>query len=160
MVESVIESYAIGGGVGAQAYLTPMSTEDIDVFVAVKPEVAATLQPLQEIYASLAGRAKADGLYLVIGGWPVRFLVVPDLLHLDAVRTAVTREIGGEPARFMRPEYLAAIALKTGRPSDKARLLEFLQTGAVDRPALEEPVARHDLADRWSLFKRQILGAQ
>ena len=36
--DGVIKRYAIGGAVGATFYLEPISTLDVDVFIAFKPQ--------------------------------------------------------------------------------------------------------------------------
>ena len=48
--DGIIATYAIGGAVAAQAYIAPMSTEDVDVFVVVASEQATSLNPLKLIY--------------------------------------------------------------------------------------------------------------
>jgi hypothetical protein len=42
-------------------------------------------------------------------------------------------------------EYLATVALQTGRAKDKARVLQFIEAQAVDRTKFEEIVERHQL---------------
>jgi len=54
-------------------------------------------------------------------------------------------------------EYLAALALQTGRAKDKARLLQFIEAHALDRKKFEELVERHGLTDTWREFQRQFL---
>ena len=36
--DDVIETYAIGGAVGATFYLEPLATLDVDIFVMMRPE--------------------------------------------------------------------------------------------------------------------------
>jgi Flp pilus assembly protein TadD len=54
-------------------------------------------------------------------------------------------------------EFLAAIALQTGRAKDKARLLQFVESGILDATAFEDILTRHALAERWALFQQQFL---
>jgi hypothetical protein len=55
-------------------------------------------------------------------------------------------------------EHLAAIALQTGCGKDKARLLQFIESGAIDGVAFQAIVARHGLTPAWEKFKAQFLG--
>ncbi|RPJ17161.1 MAG: hypothetical protein EHM30_04395 [Desulfobacteraceae bacterium] len=50
----------------------------------------------------------------------------------EALTEAVQSDVDGEPAWVFRPEYLATIALQTGRAKDKNRLLEFIEQKALD----------------------------
>src|SRR2546423_11605094 len=69
----VVQSYAIGGAIGAGLYLEPFYTKDFDVFVAVEQE--GILFDLSEIYRYLTARGfTVDGQWIVIGGWKVEFL--------------------------------------------------------------------------------------
>lgn len=42
---------------------------------------------------------------------------------------------------------------QTGRAKDFARLLQFLEEGAVEMPLLAEVLSRHELTSRWEEFK-------
>jgi hypothetical protein len=54
-------------------------------------------------------------------------------------------------------EHLAAIALQTGRAKDKARLLQFIEAGALDAARFQAIVARHGLVGAWQRFEKQFL---
>ena len=54
-------------------------------------------------------------------------------------------------------EHLAAIALETGRPKDKARLLQFLESRTFDTARFDALVVCHRLGDKWARFKAQFL---
>ncbi len=156
--DGVIERYAIGGAVGATFYLEPVSTLDVDVFIALQPEPGKRLLTLQPILDYLKGRGCAmQGEYIVIAGWPVQFLPPAGPLVEEALRDAVTMDVEGTPARVFTAEHLAAIALETGRAKDKARLLQFLEEGALDPPRLQSILARHGLSAAWNRFERQFL---
>jgi hypothetical protein len=62
-----------------------------------------------------------------------------------------------EPARVFTAEHLAAIALQTGRAKDKARLLQFVEAGALDAVRFQAILARQELFDVWRKFERQFL---
>jgi hypothetical protein len=70
---------------------------------------------------------------------------------------AVEVDVEGVPARVLTAEYLAAVALQTGRAKDKARVLQFIEAEALDRTKFEEIVERHQLVDRWRDFERQFV---
>jgi len=131
--DRVIEPYAIGGAVAATFYLEPVATLDVDVFVAFGAEPA------------------------MIGGWPVQFLPPATPLVEEALAHARKIDVDGVPARVFSAEHLAAIALQTGRAKDKARLLQFLEEGALDGPRFQEIVQRYGLVDAWTRFERQFI---
>ena len=95
--------------------------------------------------------------YIVISGWPVQFLPANGRLLEEALTEAVQVDVEGVPARVCSPEYLAAIALQTGRAKDKARLLQFVEAGVLDSARFEQLVDRHQLTDKWQQFKQQFL---
>ena len=57
-------------------------------------------------------------------------------------------------------EHLAAIALQTGRAKDKARVLQFVEAGALDAARFQAILTRHGLVERWSQFEQQFLRDQ
>lgn len=57
----------------------------------------------------------------------------------------------------MSPEYLAAIALDTGRPKDYVRVYEFLTRNIVTKDALLALVERFGLTERWKTFAKRFL---
>lgn len=156
--DGLIAAYAIGGAVAAQAYIAPMSTEDVDVFAVLSEPDASSLAPLRSIYADLIPRgAKENGPYLEIGGWPVQFLTFREPLYESAITHARVIQIGGQPARIMDPEHLAAIALKTGRAKDHLRLLEFISSGAINQASFEKLLERFGLSDAWKSFRVKFM---
>ncbi len=54
-------------------------------------------------------------------------------------------------------EVIAALALQTGRAKDKARLLQFVEAGALAAARFEAILARHGLVEAWQKFERQFL---
>ena len=157
--EGVLERYAIGGAVGATFYLEPVSTLDVDVFVAFKPETESLIvspKPILDFLQTFG--CKMEGEHIVIGGWPVQFLPARGSLLQEALENAVEFDVEGTPARVFTAEHLAAIALQTGRAKDKARLLQFIESGAIDATGFEAILNRHQLAQGWQRFQRQFLG--
>lgn len=158
--DGVIDRYAIGGAVGATFYLEPVATLDVDIFVLFGSQPGSRLLSAQPIFDYLKQRGGTiDGEYVVIGGWPVQFLPPTGPLVEEALEQAVQADIaGGTSARVFTAEHLAAIALQTGRAKDKARLLQFVESGALDTPRFEDIISRHGLMAAWKRFERQFLG--
>ncbi len=57
----------------------------------------------------------------------------------------------------MSAEHLVAIALRTGRAKDHARILQFLEQQAVDTGRLNGILVHHGLAAKWQQFERRHL---
>lgn len=157
--DGVVERYAIGGAVGATFYLEPVATLDVDIFILFRPEAGSLLANPQPIFDYLKERGGTmEGEYIVIAGWPVQFLPAASPLVEEALAQAVQRDVAGTPARVFTAEHLAAIALQTGRAKDKARLLQFIEAGALDIPQFRDLILRHGLLEAWKRFERQFLG--
>jgi len=156
--DGVIETYAIGGAVGATFYLEPVATLDVDVFVGFNPRPGSTLISLQPIFEYLKARGfRPEGEYMVVEGWPVQFLPPTSKLVDEALAQAVTMDVNGVPARVFTAEHLAAIALQTGRARDKARVLQFVEAGALDSDPFQKILSRHGLQAKWQQFAKQFL---
>lgn len=88
----------------------------------------------------------------------MQFLPAANPLVREALEQAVEQDVANISARVFTAEHLAAIALQTGRAKDKARLLQFIEAGALDAARFQAIVERHELADAWQRFERQFLG--
>jgi hypothetical protein len=158
--DGVIGNYAIGGAVGATFYLAPAATIDLDVFVAL-PESGGLLVSLSPIYEYLTSRGgTVQDEYIVVGGWPVQFLIPGNSLENEAVNQAVTTSVADVPTRVMSSEHLVAIALNAGRTKDHARILQFIEQQVVDRTKLNDILERHGLKTKWKNFERKFLEDQ
>ena len=158
--EGVIKRYAIGGAVAATFYLEPVSTLDVDVFIAFKPERESIIISPAPIFDYLKRfGCKMEGEYILISGWPVQFLPASGPLLEEALADAVEVDVEGVPARVFTPEHVAAIALQTGRAKDKARLLQFIEGNALDSSRFEEIVSQHGLSGQWRKFRQQFLNS-
>jgi hypothetical protein len=98
-----------------------------------------------------------EGEYIMIAGTPVQFLPANGPLLEEGLEQAVTHHLDNVPVRVFTAEHLAAIALQTGRAKDKARLLQFIEEGALDSARFKDIVARHGLETRWQRFEQQFL---
>jgi hypothetical protein len=154
--DGVIGKYAIGGAVGATFYLEPAATLDVDVFV-VLPTVpgSSLLSPIYDYFKARGGTVEDE--HIVIGGWPVQSRAASDELDLEAVADAVPTTVEDVGTWVMTAEYLAAIALRTGRPKDHNRILQFVEQDAIDRKKLQAIVERHNLAGKWKQFESMYL---
>ena len=156
--DDVIQRYAIGGAVGATFYLEPVATLDVDVFVTFQPEAGKLLASPQAIFDYLkAHGGSMEGEYIVVAGWPVQFLPAANPLVSEALEQAVENVVAGVTVRVFTAEHLAAIALQTGRAKDKARLLQFIEAGALDPARFQSIVSRHELLAAWQRFEQQFL---
>jgi hypothetical protein len=156
--DGVIQRYAIGGAVGATFYLEPVATLDVDVFVTFRPDAGSLLVNAQPLFDYLKAHGGViEGEYVVVAGWPVQFLPAANPLLMEALAQAVEKNVAGVSARVFTAEHLAAIALQTGRAKDKARLLQFIEAGALDAMRFQDIVVRHGLADAWRRFEEQFL---
>jgi hypothetical protein len=156
--DGVIERYAIGRVVGETFYLEPVATLDVDIFVTFRPEVGSMLANPQPIFDYFKARGGImEGEYIVVAGWPVQFLPAANPLIEEALAQAVEKSVAGMSARVFTAEHLAAIALQTGRAKDKARLLQFVETGALDPAGFQSILARHGLQTAWQRFEQQFL---
>ena len=156
--DGVIKRYAVGGAVAATFYLEPVSTLDVDIFIEVHASLGSLIVSLDPIFCYLRERGcTMEGEYAMIGGWPVQFLPPTGPLIEEALESAVELDVEGISVRVFTAEHLAAIALQTGRAKDKARLLQFIEAGALGSPNFEEIIARHDLDEKWQKFRRQFL---
>jgi hypothetical protein len=157
--DGIIGKYAIGGAVGATFYLEPAATLDVDIFVILPTAPEALLLTLSPIYDYLKARGgTVEEEHIVIGGWPVQFLPPSNELELEALAEAVPTNVDGAGTWVMTAEHLAAIALRTGRPKDHNRILQFIEQGAVDRKKLQIIIEHHRLSGEWKQFERRFLG--
>src|SRR5262249_2818347 len=105
-------------------------------------------------YLKSRGYTEFEREGIVIEGWPVQFLPATTALEHEAYLNAHLIDLDEVPVRVVLPEHLVAIMLNVGRQNELARITMFLSQDAVKLPALEDVIARHGLATRWSDFLR------
>jgi hypothetical protein len=148
----LVERYAIGGAMAAFFYAEAVITEDLDIFVLFK--TSGGLIVLTPIYDFLKTRgATEDREHLWLAGTLVQLIPAYDTLTEEAVHEAIEKTVGQIPTRVMRVEHLIAIALKTGRAKDYARIALLLDEAEVDDNRLQTILTRHHLQDRWEKYK-------
>lgn len=156
--DGVIGRYAIGGAVGATFYLEPSATLDVDIFVLSPTQADGSLLSLAPIYEYLTARGcEIQGEHVLIRSWPVQFLPPADKLEIEALQQATQVEVEGVPTWVMTAEHLIAIAVKTGRPKDFSRILQFLEQEAIDQEKLDAILTVHGLAPKWEKFREKYL---
>jgi len=151
----LLESYALGGAMGAAFYMEPMVTYDLDVLCTMPGAAdASALIDLGPLYANLKGRGhlpKAE--HVVIEGIPVQFLPAHSALLKEAVAKAAAKKVGASRTRVITPEFLIAIMLSVGRAKDKLRAAAMLEQAALDDEALKKIIARHGLSAQWKTLQ-------
>lgn len=130
----------------------------MDVFITFTPEPGSLIVSPAPVFDYLkACGCTMDGEYIMIGGWPVQFLPPTSPLVEEALVQAVEFDVEGSPIRVFTAEHLAAIALQTGRAKDKARLLQFVESGMLNPARFQDIITRHDLTATWRKFEKQFL---
>lgn len=158
MTAGVIGRYAIGGAVGATFYLEPVTTMDVDIFVAMHAHTGGVIITPTPIYDYLTGRGYAAvGESIKVEDWLVQFLPPTGGLVEEAITQAREVLVGDDVQTYVfTAEHLIAIALQTGRPKDMARILQFIDAEKFDQDGLRQILQRHDLTPRWSDFKTRF----
>ncbi len=148
----LVECYAVGGAMAGFFYAEAVITEDLDVFVLLK--ASEGLISLTPVYDYLKKRgATEEREHLWLAGTLVQLIPAYDVLTEEAVTEAVEKVVGQTRTRVMRVEHLIAIALKTGRAKDFARVSLLLEQADVDEARLQTILSRHELQARWEKYK-------
>jgi len=149
-----LSAYAIGGATAAGFHGEPLATRDIDVFVFLEASPGSLLVSLAPLFERLSqmGFQDFDEEGILIHGFPVQFLSAAPGLEVEAVAEAMVIRFDTHVIRVMTPEYLAAIALKLGRPKDRARVVYLVSLPEFNRSRFEEVLSRHRLAERWKIW--------
>lgn len=147
--EGIIGRSAIGGAMAAVFYTEPVSTFDVDIFIAFQASPSGLIS-LAPLYKALTQKGfLVVGEHVEIGGAPVQFLAAYNALIKEALEKAVEILYEGITTRILSPEYLIAIALQTGRPKDKIRVEMMLAQAKPDMALLEELLQRYGLKGIW-----------
>jgi hypothetical protein len=154
----VIENYALFGAIAQMRYTEPVITLDVDVLVSVpSPD---RIDSLAGIYKYCRERGYLpEGEAIRVAEWPVQFLPVFNPLAREAMEQAETVDFEGLPVRVVRPDYLAVIALVTGRQKDHERILNLLESESTNRKEIESLAGRHGVTQAWQQFVKRFLDA-
>jgi hypothetical protein len=152
----VITNYAIFGAVAQMRYTQAVATMDADILVVMEGQDSLdVLKPIYELCTIRGYTPDRDTIR--VGEWPVQFIPVFNPLTDDAVREAENGEIEGVALRVVRADFLAVIALSTGRPKDFTRILALLESGAVSCEQIDELAQGYRLQNEWTRFKERFL---
>jgi len=152
----VIQNYALFGAIAQMRYTQPVVTLDMDVRVELP--ASSRIDVLGGVYQFCAGRGyQPEGEAIRIGAWPVQFLPVYDALTQEALREAETARMSGVPVRVVNADYLAAIALSTGREKDNARILALLDSRKTNRRKIMKLAKAFGLGRAWQRFVHRFL---
>jgi hypothetical protein len=152
----IIVDYALFGATAQMRYTEPIATLDADVLVTVPAE--DTLDVLRPIYDFCKKQGYApEGEAIRVGAWPVQFIPVFDSLTKEAVAQADTADFEGTPLKVVKPDYLAVIALNTGRAKDFARILALIESGSTTLAAVKALAEKHQLHEAWQRFQKRFI---
>jgi hypothetical protein len=127
-----------------------VDTIDIDVFVALRRLEGSSRISIGHLYDYLSAPGyKAEKEYIVVEGWPVQFLPPDGPLAQEALDQATETTVADAKTRVLTAEHLAALALKTGRGKDFARILQFIEAGVLETDKLNQILDRHNLLEKW-----------
>ncbi len=156
--DGTIANYAIGGATAAGFHGEPLATRDVDVFVYLEGQAGSVFLCLEPLYRRLAalGFTEFDEEGIVIAGFPIQFLAPNVGLELEAVEQAMGIEWDGHRTRVMTPEHLAVIALATGCPKDRARVVYLTHLPQFNRETISTILERHGLVERWHQWARAL----
>lgn len=156
--DGTLKNYALGGATAAGFHGEPLATRDIDVFVFLEPAPGNVLITLETLYARLneMGFSEFDGEGILIYGFPVQFLSASPGLETEAIEQAVAFNWEDHQVRVMSPEHLAAIAVATGRPKDRARLVYLASLENFDNALFERILTHYGLFDQGQQWKNAL----
>jgi hypothetical protein len=148
--DGIIENYALGGATAVIFYTEPIATEDLDIFVHIRPGGNPFME-FQPIFDYLRERGYGmKGEHFYVEGFPVQFLPTGKKLIDEAIDEANEFRLSdGTIVRVMSPEHLVAIMLDIGRLKDYLRIGVFLQHEVVNLKELQRILNEHSLAQKW-----------
>lgn len=156
--KGIIGKYAIGGAIGTIYWTEAYSTKDLDLFLRLPVSSGRlSLMPFMS-YLAKKGYPFSDQ-YVKIGTLMLDFVGVYNPLTEEALDNAVEVTVYNVPTRVFRPEYLAAIALQTGRIQDFEKVIRLYRESNLDERYFEKIIKEHNLSRRWNEFKKKYISA-
>lgn len=153
----IIRNYAIGGGMGQIYYIEPTVTYDLDVMVHLNTIKENDLDPLRLIFDwAKENNYKDVNEYIMIEGMPVQFLPSYNDLVSEAIDNANKVEMFNTETFVIKPEYLMAIMVETGRNKDKIRLATFLEQYKYDKALFEVILKKYNLTSKFDDYKAKF----
>lgn len=154
--DGLFRKYAIGGGIATLFYIEPIATFDLDIFFIPNDnqDMILSLSPLYEWLKEKNYKPIKE--HVVIEGIPVQFIpVYNDLVH-EAVHKAAKKKYEDISTFVIRPEYLIAIMLKTGRSKDRERLIKMFDQTNILNEQLEKILTKYDLIGAYKKFRNKF----
>ncbi len=131
-------------------YIEPILTDDLDIFCYIPQDTESILVNLSSIYSYLTKLGyESERECIVIEGVAVQFLVPNSDLVVEALENSQVIEIEGVITRVFGYEYLLAIMAQTGRPKDKAKIAQALESREPDAVKLKDILKRYNLDSIW-----------
>ena len=152
--QGIIKAYAIGGGIAATYYIEPVLTYDLDIFFIPAKEGLDVLAPIYEYAKERGFSTQAESI--LIEGFPVQFIPAYNDLVREAVENASTLKYRDVEAKVVTAEYLAAIALQTGRAKDRERVIKLLEEADIDRTVFDRILESFGLAEKFKKLEKQL----
>lgn len=155
-VKGLIEDYAIAGGIATIFYTEPVYTYDLDIFIAIRPGfITGKVISLSPIYECFTGKGYGwKGEHIIVEGVPVQFILVDSDLEKDALKDVKNIVYEQTKTKILKPEYLIAIFLKTGRNKDFEKINRMLKQSKIDREFLNKILKKHNL---YHIFNKKCL---
>lgn len=154
----IINNYAIAGGMAQFYYIEPSVTYDLDLIVnlPVEENPLTPLTPLTKLYNwADKNNYQIENEHIIIGGIPVQFLLAYNELVNEALNNKIEIKLFEEKTFILKPEYLMAIMLQTGRLTDKERLIRFISQAEFDEIKFNDIIKRFDLLKKYLKFKEK-----
>jgi len=152
----IIADYAVFGAVAQMRYTEAVATLDADILVSLPADTGLDiLGPLYE-FCSQRGFTP-EGEAIRVGDWPVQFIPTFNALTEEALANAEVGEVEGVPLRVIRADYLAIIALSTGRAKDFARIVALVESGSLELESAARIAENHSLQSQWIAFREKFL---
>ena len=148
-----ISNYAIGGGIAFIVYTEPFFTDELDIFL-ILPLGSVSSAPVTAYFINSGATRSNKKSVITVDGTRVRFIVVLTPLEVEAVRYATKGKILGVWTRVLTPEHLGAIAAKSNRLLDRARVAILLSQARINQPVLDDLLTRHGLKPRYEEITR------
>jgi predicted nucleotidyltransferase len=152
---SLIDDYAIGGGIAVLFYVEPVFTSDLDIFCLIPAVKEKTIVSLSPIYDFLKKKGyKVHKEQIIIEGVPVQFIPAYNELIEDAVKEAKETNYEGIKTKVISLEHLLAIMLQTNRPKDRERIFLILDEADVKQEVFNKILKKHNLMRKWQEIKK------
>jgi hypothetical protein len=92
--------------------------------------------------------------HIIVEGIPVQFILQYNDLVTAALNDRSKIKLYEEETYILKPEYLMAIMLQTGRSTDKERLIKFLTEFDYDKDLFSAILNKFDLSEVFDKFKK------